>query len=99
MRSVAERVGVLATNSIITKRGTTAKLSVGCDDTTVNNIGVSVLASGVVINVACGGAGLVRDGTKTPGSAGLRGESTLVKDLLYLEGEVDKLIRLNCSNL
>lgn len=96
---MAKGIGVLAANSIVTEGSTALELSVGRDDTTVNNIGVGILTRGRVIDVACGGACLVGDGTKTPRSTALRREGTLIEDLLYFKGEMNKLVWLDSSNL
>ena len=101
--AVAESVGVGSADSVVSESGTTTKLGVGDDDTGVDNVGVGVLSSGRVVDVRGGGTGAVADGTKTPGSTGLGGQSLLLEcilvDLLDIVPEVGNCVRLDEGNL
>lgn len=101
--AVAESVGVGSADSVVAESGTAAELGVGNKDTGVDDVCVSVLSSGGVVDVRGGGAGAVADGTKTPSSTSLGGQSLLLEgvlvDLLDVVPEVGNCVGLDKGNL
>lgn len=65
--SMSEEIRVgRARNSVESPGGTAAKLSVGNQNTGVDNVGKDASSSAAIIDVAGSGSALVRDGAKTP---------------------------------
>lgn len=89
-------------SSVVAKCGTATKLSVGDDDTRVDNVSVGALSSGCVVAVCGGRTRLAADSSKTPGCASLTGQSLLLNilmDLLDIVVEVGDCVRLDKGNL
>lgn len=100
MRAVANCVSVLTTNSVEAKGSTSAKLRVGNDDTTINDVGVCVLTSGSIVRVGGEPARAGGDGSEAPSRTSLGRQSFLLELCVsLLVPKVRDGVRLNKSNL
>lgn len=77
MGSVANGIGVLATEGSVDGLSTALELAVSSPDTCVNDVGISACTSIGVVDVAGGSPGTVRDRSKSPSSARLGCQGTL----------------------
>lgn len=76
MSAVANRVDVVAAESVEAVGSAAAELGVGDEDTAVDDIAEGALTGAVIVAVGGAWAGAGRDGPETPGSPGLGGDST-----------------------
>lgn len=82
--SVEIRVGGSG-NSIVSPNGTAAKLSVGDQNTGVNNVGKGTGSRSAIVDVVVAGSTAVRDGTKTPRREGSLGDLFIGLELWSIE--------------
>lgn len=75
--SVAEGIGVSTTSSVVAESSTATKVGMSDVDTAVYDISVRAATGSGVVDVAGGARRLVGDGTETPGSTRLGGQSAV----------------------
>lgn len=98
MSAVTVGISGTATDGVVSKRRPGAELSVRCQEAGINNVGISVGASGGIIDVAGGAGSAVRDSSKTPGCPGLSGQGSGLKLRLGVK-QVPNLVLFNLSDL
>ena len=99
MSTVSEGVSVSSREDAVSCNGATAKLRVGDQNTTVDNIGVRALSSRGVIDVAGRARGAVGDRSKTPGSSRLGSQGPVRQLAGLLVVKLDNLVRLDEGDL
>lgn len=97
--TVSVGVGGRATNSVVAKAGTAAELSVGGQETSIDDVGPGAGASGAVVAVGGRARGTAGGGSETPGSTGLGDKSLSAVVISSLIEKVPDLVLLNVKNL
>ena len=87
-----------STNSVVTERSTATEVDVVDVDTRVNDVTVRTGTGSGIVGVGAATGSSAGDGSKTPRSAALSGQST-VSEGLNLEVEGDSVVRLDEGDL